>query len=642
MSWLLVLVALADGPLPTAADLSALQFADAPQLSPDGRWVLFGSGGWSFDPEAKPGGDTEGGWTHTRQLYLVASGGGPLRQLTWGEEAPSQAVWSPDGGTVAFVRASDDDDRVHLLPVGGGEARTLDVDDLSPYSLAYSPDGRALRFLSAPSKSEAEKAESFRTGAVERFERDRPHHRLYSLDLATGETTALTDGSRHVLEFTESHAGGRFALTVSEANNAYENTIRPTLALLDDGGVEAVPDAEGCIGSVSFSPNDTRIAWVSCETGGLTDGLRVRDLAGGRTWNALADADPMVEDFVWMPDGSTLLVAVGAKTRTRLWSVPASGGAVREEAFEGHVLQGLALDAKGRRLFTRTSGPTNPGRIEVIDLKKGRSEVLFDPNPGVADWTLARSEIVQWTGPEGTALEGILYVPNGSDGQGMKLLVMPHGGPDSVSTERFDGWAHFFALNGYAVFHPNYRGGVAYGRDFYAANRGRLGEIELMDIEAGVDHLVATGRADATHLYYGGWSWGGYLTAWTIGHTTRYRAAVAGAAVVDTVAQYVGSDINHGKVADWEFTGRPWADVQKFDAANPRLFLHQVKTPTLVLHGRSDRRVPFDQGVTLYRALVDNGVETELYAYPGAGHGLSKPAHQVHRLETWRDWLDRH
>ena len=126
---------------------------------------------------------------------------------------------------------------------------------------------------------------------------------------------------------------------------------------------------------------------------------------------------------------------------------------------------------------------------------------------------------------------------------------------------------------------------------------------------------IAAGQADPHRLFYGGWSWGGYLTVWTIGHTSRYRAAVAGAAVVDTVYQYVTSDINHGVAAEWEYRGNPWKQLDRFDRSNPMRSLGKVVTPTLVLHGEADGRVPFDNGRMLYRALSDVGCEVELRAY---------------------------
>ena len=114
---------------------------------------------------------------------------------------------------------------------------------------------------------------------------------------------------------------------------------------------------------------------------------------------------------------------------------------------------------------------------------------------------------------------------------------------------------------------------------------------------------------------------------------------MAGAAVVDVVNQYVTSDINHGQVAEWEYTARPWAGLDRYDAADPSRFLGNVTTPTLVLHGDADTRVPFAQGLTLYRALVDQEIDTALWVYPGEGHGLSNPAHNVHRMEVWAEWM---
>jgi dipeptidyl aminopeptidase/acylaminoacyl peptidase len=190
---------------------------------------------------------------------------------------------------------------------------------------------------------------------------------------------------------------------------------------------------------------------------------------------------------------------------------------------------------------------------------------------------------------------------------------MPHGGPDGVSFETWNGWAQFFAARGYSVFQPNYRGGIGYGRAFYEANRGRLGEIEFMDIESGVDALIASGKADAGRLFYGGWSWGGYLSAWTLGHTDRHRAIMVGAGVVDVVLQYVTSDINHGAAADWEYKARPWAKPDAFEKANPARFLAAAKTPTLIMHGEEDPRVPFVNAQILYR-----GTPVKSYNDPAA------------------------
>ena len=213
--------------------------------------------------------------------------------------------------------------------------------------------------------------------------------------------------------------------------------------------------------------------------------------------------------------------------------------------------------------------------------------------------------------------------------------VIPYGGPDGFSLQNFSVWAQYFAARGYSVFQPSY------GRPFYEANRGRLGDIELIDIESGVDSLVAAGKADPARLFYGSWSWGGYLSAWTLGHTDRYRAFMVGAGVIDVVVQYVTSDINHGASADWEFKGRPWSQPDTFERANPSRALARARAPTLIIHGENDERVPFINGQILYRALRDRGVNVTFWAYPREPHGFQEPAHVEHFLELWAAFFDQ-
>jgi dipeptidyl aminopeptidase/acylaminoacyl peptidase len=290
-----------------------------------------------------------------------------------------------------------------------------------------------------------------------------------------------------------------------------------------------------------------------------------------------------------------------------------------------------------------SSTPSTPPEPTVIDLVRGTAAPVAQLHAELRDWAVARTEVVTWKNREGTSLEGVLTVTGHAQvGHPPPLLVMPHGGPDWTSLDTWNAWAQYFAARGYSVFEPNYRGGLGYGRAFYEANRGRLGEIELTDIESGVDALIAAGKADPARLFYGGWSWGGYLSAWTLGHTDRYRAIMVGAGVVDVVLQYVTSDINHGAAADWEYKGRPWAQPEAFERANPARFLGNARTPTLIMHGEADSRVPFVNAQLLYRALADRGTKVALWAYPREPHGFQEPAHVEHLMETWAAFFDEH
>ncbi len=284
--------------------------------------------------------------------------------------------------------------------------------------------------------------------------------------------------------------------------------------------------------------------------------------------------------------------------------------------------------------------PTAPASF---DLGAAKLRLLADLNPQVRSWSIGTQEVVRWTNAEGYEIEGLLMRPPGSrPGAKTPLIVMPHGGPDDVTTRRFSAWTAYFAAHGYAVLRPNYRGGVGYGYEHYAANRGRFGDIETLDIESGVDALIREGRVDPNRLYFGGWSWGGYISAWTLTHQTRYRAIVVGAGVNDVAFSYATSDINHGVAAQWEYVGNPWLQTGNFDRADPVRFAKYAKTPTLILHGQQDTRVPFQQGIVLYRALKDVGCPVKFYAYPRENHNFVEPAHSVHVLRVWLDWYDSH
>ncbi len=644
---------------PTSIDVASLPVVSGVALSPDGTRVAWAQQTRSFDATSKaPAGfdpsratdaDRKAGWTTSTQIWMAPAAGGASRQLTQGAEAATHPVWSPDGATLAFLRKKDGKARIHLLPLSGGEGAILDTGDLEPEGLAFSPDGKRIAFTAALPVPEAERAAKWASGGVVRWDREWQPRVLHVVDVAGGKPVAVTRGTVSVNDLDWAPDGKRLAVLVSPSSDPYEASSlqRPAVVTLREGAhaeLRFLDDAPGSIGGVRWSPGGRYVAWdAGVGTLTLLNHLVVREVDGPGRWTAASGLDPTLQGFAWNGDGAlTALVAEG--TRSRLWRLPREGGRPTDTGFAGRVLRGpLSPDRTGKRFAALSSTPDDPWAPTVVDVATGRAHVVARPAAGTADWPRPTVEVFSWKSPEGDVVEGILTVPAGlPPGSRPPLWVFPHGGPDDVSQLGFSSWERFFASRGFAVLRPNYRGSTGYGHAFYAANRGRLGEIEFQDVESGVDALVAAGRVDPDRLFYGSWSWGGYLTAWTIGHTPRYRAAVAGAAVVDVWTQYVHSDVNHGVAADWEFRGNPWGSPATFDGSNPMRHLANARTPTLVLHGQSDERVPFTQGQILHRALRDVGVEVEFLAYPREPHGFQEPAHVAHMLEAWAAWFARH
>ncbi len=645
---------------PTAREVAALRTVTGLALSRDGERLAWTLRAATFDPAARPSDsfdprkpgepDVKAGWTVATQLWVAAAAGGPARQLTFGPDAVSEPAFSPDGETIGFLRKRDGKARLDLLPLAGGEARPLETGALEPRQFAFSPDGRRVAFTAEAAPSAEEKRAAWASGGAVHWGHEWRPSRLWVMDTAGGEPRALTGAKVHVVSFRWSPDGRRFAAMLAASSDPYDafSQVRPAVIEIPAQG-EATPrwleEKPGFAEGIEWSPDGRYLAWqAAVGTLTLLNQLVVQEADGKGRWNAAAKLDPTLEGFAWSGDGRSLLARVARRTETRLHRLARDGSSAADLGFAGRVASGPFLAGKaGARLAFLSSTPDEPPDPTVFEVGSRRTRLAARLNPEAGTWPRGATEVVSWKSPEGPAIEGILAVPPGAPrDRPLPLMVFPHGGPDSVSQLGFNSLVRFFAARGWAVLRPNYRGGTGYGFDFYAANRGRLGEIELVDVESGVDALVARGRADPARLVYGGWSWGGYLTAWTIGHTTRYRAAVAGAAVVDVVTAYALSDVNHGVAAQWEFKGDPWRQWENFDRANPLRHLSSVRTPTLVLHGQADDRVSFTASQILYRALSDVGCEVELLAYPREPHGPREPAHVVHLLEAWADWYARH
>ena len=634
---------------PTPEDVVSLRTASAPQLSPDGKWIAYVLTSRKFKAEAAPADDDRnGGWTTERQLSLVPAGGGEPRQLTFSKENPSSPKWSPDGSAIAFLRGG----KIQFIRMDGGEARAIDTGNFEVQSFAFSPDAKSIAFTATTPLTADEKKERWRSAGAKVFEGEWRNSHLFVVPAGGGEPRRVMPGSDHVAGYEWSPDGARFAILTAESADPYFafSLLIPRIISAADGAVIRQLDSEPrTLGSMHWSPDGRLVAWEKSDrTLSLLNTLVVHDLDRGTTWNASAKLDPTHAGFVWSDDSRSIYAHVLEKTASRIYRLATDGSTATPLAFDGRIVRSdFSYDRARRVLAFNAATPAVPATITTLDLGSGAVPVAVhiavDLNPQVAQWALGASEIVRWKSPEGAELEGVLTVtPSSKPGIAPPLMVMPHGGPDSVTSNDFSAWAHYFAANGFSVFRPNYRGGTAYGRELYAANRGRLGAIELMDIESGVDALIRAGKADPQRLVYGGWSWGGYLTTWTIGHTNRYRAAVVGAGVTDTVVQYATSDINHGVAAQWELMGNPWLQPENFARSNPLLSLAKIRTPTLIIHGESDERVPLPNAILLYRALKDVGTPVRFLTYPEEPHGFQNPAHIAHMLGEWLAWYRKY
>jgi dipeptidyl aminopeptidase/acylaminoacyl peptidase len=313
------------------------------------------------------------------------------------------------------------------------------------------------------------------------------------------------------------------------------------------------------------------------------------------------------------------------------------------EAGTGSQLVRLSLaDNKGATvdLAKITDDPAREPRSPLDRLRR-RQALTPAGNVFLRERAPSTTRIVAWKN-EGHTIEGILTTPPLETGMKApyKLVVFPHGGPHSRSAAGFNFTAEVLAAHGYAAFQPNFRGSSGYGQKFIDADRFDLGGGDMRDILTGVDQLIADGVADRERLFVYGVSYGGYMTCWLVGHTTRFRAAVAQNAVTDLNMMWGLSDLQTW--TEWEQGGKPWEVPDRMRKHSPLTYADKVQTPTLILHARDDRRCPLPMGRAFHQALLDRQVPTQMVIYPNEGHGIRQPRHVEDVLRRLLGWFEKY
>lgn len=618
------------------------------QISPDGTRILY------TVREV----DLEAGSSHTT-LWMTGWAGTGARRLL--EKTSVAALrWSPDGSRVAIQMTRDGHEGLWILSLDSGKLSAVDTQGqhglLSSHryysGLQWSPDGRALVFaaqdLNDPDDPLLWK-DWYRT---EGFGNIRRRVHLWTVEVATGAVTQMTRGDFHHGQPTWSpdgrqiafmaNRGGREEAIVSSTNEDYDIWVVPATG----GEPRKLTRNTGPDISPSWSPDGRSIAYTSVGYQGSHGDvfhLNVVDVATGET-TALTgaldfDYSVNLEPGHWV--GERIFFSAGVRGTFHAFSTTRDDTSPRALSSGDRVVSSLSVSADGKRLALLVSDPTTPPEVWTTTTDGSGLRQVTTVNSHIDRAGLATTERVRWRSEDGMEIEGLVVKPAGfQSNRKYPLVVRPHGGPHGASRFGFNAEYQVYASHGYVSFAPNFRGSSDYGQSFLDADRGNLGGGDFRDLMSGVDHLIALGYIDPERLAITGTSYGGFLTAWAIGHTERFKAAMAGAPVVNAQSFFGTSDIPTW--VTWEYYGPPWKYPDLIRAYSPISYVQFAKTPTLITHGEDDVRVPLSQGFELYRSLKTLGVPTELVIYPGEQHGFSRPAHQVDRLRRTLEWFAKH
>ncbi|MFD6066834.1 MULTISPECIES: S9 family peptidase [Amycolatopsis] len=463
--------------------------------------------------------------------------------------------------------------------------------------------------------------------------------RLRSFDPRTGEITTLIGD--HVVDVARRPDDGALAVVTWPTPELDPGGLEPRLSLLDleTGERRALGRApvEACSPVWWRGGDGWHVTYLA--TPEITGGWAVFDVpveTGEHRNLTPASACPIRLAQV---DSGAPLVLVADGLDTALHRL----GEGEVSLWRGHA---DAISSNGETVAVVLSTAHRPKDVHCGPVG-GRLERVSDTAPELADIPWGPQERLSYKASDGLTLDGLLVLPPGKtreDGP-FSLLVMPHGGPYDRYADGFMlGWypsARWLAAAGHAVFLPNPRGGQGHGHEFAASVAGRVGLEEWSDLETGIDLLIAEGVADPERLGIAGWSHGGYLTAWAVGQTHRFKTALMGAGICDwgmlaATGEFGPLEAGLGGSTGWEGAG-----PHRHDQLSPISFASKIETPVLIVHGADDTNVPLSQAEFFHRALRHFGVDHDLVVYPGEGHRISEREHQLDLLRRTREWFAR-
>ena len=649
--------------MPTAATRSPitselifdLPAVGAPALSPDGQTVAYVA--------SRTSRETMSAESHIR---LVAFDGGGDRQLTAGPRDGSP-VWSPDGSQLAFLRAADDaaPRQIWLLPTDGGEARRLTDLPHAVESCTWTPDGRALiavvdvnpeRLLPDDGQPRTRVIRNlYYRGDALGYRVDAYHH-LFSIDAQSGEATQLTRGA-----YNNAHPvvspNGRWIAFASDRSPQRQRR-RPfgsELCLMPVGGgdIERLTPGVQSAGRPAWSPNGRALAVAVTETDELQQPYLCHIDRRSRKRRRLTDdsltpqsgAFPLAPPppIRWTDEG--IVFAADARARSGVWRVAADGRSEPEPLrAEAEVIAAIDISPDGGRIAAVVTSPNQPGELVAQRVGDPAQRLTSATSDFLAAHTPARVEWFEIERDGLTIPAGLMFPPDFDPAQRYPLLLDIHGGPHGVFTESFQPLHQTIAGAGYLVLFVNPRGTSTYGSDFTHAVVDDWGGEDSLDLLAALDAVCERPYVDPERLAVHGYSYGGYMTSWLIGHTDRFKAAIVGAPVINLESMYGATDIAVSW-ARFEWRGRPADSPDWYRERSPLTYAPNVTTPVLLMHGEADFRCPISQSEEYFVALRDRGKRVELVRFPDCAHPFIIAGHPKMRQEYYDRlvaWLNRY
>lgn len=672
----------------TEKDLFKFVWIADPEISPDGSKIVF-TKVW-IDPKTE---------NYETALWIVPTSGGEARPLSNGVHDASPR-WSPDGKLLAFVRSpmkdgKPDKPQIFLLSFAGGEAQQLTKVDSGASQPQWSPNGKTILFSStdegkdesagkAPEGEDEGKPKEHKSDvlvinkAVYRFNgagyinlKARTH--LWTIGVpddpgAMPKAKQITNGKYNEEDARWQPDGSRIYFTANRvAEPYYQQSHTDLYSIAPDGTDEKkVLSFDGGMRGYEFSDDGKQIAFeaeqnhhpeysytqpdlfvVDNQMGATPKNLTADydyEIGGGIGGDQAAPRGGGAGGVIWSKDGRWLYLRSAEKGSANLKKVDSSTGKLEPLTNGTQAVMSYTASDDASKIALVISTSTNIGDLFVLDTASGNLNQLTHINGELfSQINITDPEEIWYTSFDGKKIQGwIQKPPNFDPSKKYPLILEIHGGPHGAYGFIFTHEFQWMAAKGYVVLYVNPRGSTSYGQDFGNIIQYHYPGDDYKDLMAGVDEVIKRGYIDTSKMGVTGGSGGGVLTNWTVGHTTRFAAAVSQRSIADWAGFWYTADFSLF-TPSW-FRAAPWEDMQDFVARSPITYIKNVKTPMMFIEGQADMRTPpADGGEQMFRALKYMHIPTVMCRFPGETHELSRsggPWHRVERLQHIVNWFD--